>query len=164
MKIKTRSTTPSSSRAFGARRFWPVLLATGVLAACASPQPNQRLDSARSAYEQARRNTARAEMSAAELDRANAALQRADRAWSKGEDRIEVDHLSYIAQREVDLAVAAGQRREVERTIEQSARERDAIQLEASRRRTDTAQAQVSTAQMQAEQERQRADQLAARL
>ena len=164
MKTKTRSTTPASSRFFAGRRLWPVLFTAAVLAACAGPQPNQRLDAARSAFEQARRNTARAEMSAAELDRANAALQRADRAWSKGEDRVEVDHLAYIAQREVDLAVAAGQRREVERSIEQSARERDAIQLEASRRRTDTAQAQASTAQMQAEQERQRADQLAARL
>jgi outer membrane protein OmpA-like peptidoglycan-associated protein len=145
-------------------RLWPTLGLAFLLAACAAPQPNERLESARSSFEQARRNTARAALSAAELDRANAAVQRADRAWTKDEDKVEVDHLAYLAQREVDLAVAAGQRRELERAIEQSQRERDAIQLEASRQRTDNAQAQATTAQMQAEQERQRADALAARL
>jgi len=164
------TTITSASRVAGPRRFtqvrrlWPALCTAALLAACAAPQPNERLESARSAFEQARRNTARAEMSAAELDRANAAVQRADRAWTKGEDKVEVDHLAYVAQREVELAVAAGQRRETERAIEKSSRERDAIQIEASRRRSDSAQAQVTTAQMQAEQERQRADQLAARL
>ena len=168
--MTTTTRTKGSSRASvsgrfpGVRRLWPALCTAALLAACAAPQPNERLESARSAFDQARRNTARAEMSAAELDRANAAMQRADRAWTKGEDKVEVDHLAYIAQREVELAVAAGQRRETERAIEKSARERDAIQLEASRRRTDSAQAQVTTAQMQAEQERQRADQLANRL
>jgi outer membrane protein OmpA-like peptidoglycan-associated protein len=164
MRMKTRNDTPARGRAPGTGRLSAVVLSTALLAACAAPQPNERLESARSSYEQARRNTARAEMSAAELDRARAAMQRADRAWSGGEDRVEVDHLAYVAQREVDLAVAAGQRRELERAIEQSSRDRDAIQLEASRRRTDSAQAQATTAQVQAEQERQRADQLASRL
>ena len=59
MKIRTRSTRPSSGLAFAGRRLWPVLFTAAVLAACASPQPNQRLDSARNAFEQARRNTAR---------------------------------------------------------------------------------------------------------
>jgi outer membrane protein OmpA-like peptidoglycan-associated protein len=162
----------SGSAANPVRSLLPALCAAALVAACAStPQQNDRLTTARTSFEQARANTARAEMSAAEMDRANAALQRAERAWRGGEDRVEVDHLSYIAQREVDLAVTSAQRRETERAIEQAARDRDAIQLEASRRRTDSAQAQATTAQMQAttaqmqaEQERQRADALAARL
>ncbi|MBA3477043.1 MAG: OmpA family protein [Lautropia sp.] len=172
MKMSSRTAAPATRSMDGLRRFLPALCTVAVLSACAStPQPNDRLSGARSAFDQARANTARAELSAAEMDRANVALQRAEGAWRKGEDRVEVDHLAYVAQREVDLAVTSAQRRETERAIEQAASERDAIQLEASRRRTDSAQAQATTAQMQAttaqmqaEQEKQRADQLAARL
>ena len=91
-------------------------------------------------------------------------MRRAEREWRKNDSRSEVDHQAYLAQRQVDLAVATGQRRETERSIEQASRERDAIQIEQSRRQADSAQAQATTAQMQADQERQRADQLASRL
>jgi outer membrane protein OmpA-like peptidoglycan-associated protein len=134
----------------------PALCAALVLAGCSSvPKPNERLIAAQSALERARADTARAELTPTELERADAAVKRAEREWRDDDDRGEVDHLSYLAQRQVELAVATGQRREAERAIEQ---------LEQSRRQADSAQAQATTAQMQAEQERQRADQLASRL
>ena len=143
----------------------PALCAVLVLAGCSSvPKPNERLIAAQSALERARADTARAELTPTELERADAAVRRAEREWRDDDDTAEVDHLAYLAQRQVELAVATGQRREAERAIEQASRERDAIQLEQSRRQADSAQAQATTAQMQAEQERQRADQLAARL
>jgi outer membrane protein OmpA-like peptidoglycan-associated protein len=143
----------------------PALCAALVLVGCSStPKPNERLITAQSALERARADTARAELTPTELERADAAVRRAEREWRDDDDRSEVDHLAYLAQRQVELAVAVGQRREAERGIEQVSRERDAIQLEQSRRQADSAQAQATTAQMQAEQERQRADQLAARL
>ncbi len=146
-------------------RILPVLCTAALLTACAgTPDANQRLDAARSAYQAARADTARAELSAAEMDRANAALSRADRQWKDGADKVEVDHLAFLAQRQVDLAVTAAQRKETERAIEQAARERDAIQVQASRRQADSAQAQATTAQMQAAQSQERADALAARL
>jgi len=143
----------------------PVLCAAAVLAACSSvPEPNERLIAAQSALERARADTARAELTPTEMERADQAVQRAEREWRKNDSRAEVDHQAYLAQRQVDLAVATGQRRETERAIEQASRERDAIQIEQSRRQADSAQAQATTAQMQADQERQRADQLASRL
>lgn len=143
----------------------PALCAALVLAGCSSvPKPNERLIAAQSALERARADTARAELTPTELERADAAVRRAEREWRDDDDSAEVDHLAYLAQRQVELAVATGQRREAERGIEQASRERDAIQLEQSRRQADSAQAQATTAQMQAEQERQRADQLASRL
>jgi len=146
--------------------------AAAMLAACAStPEPNEQLTAARNSLEQARANTARAELAPTELERANEAVQRAEREWRDDGDRSDVDHLAYLAQRQVDLAVVTAQRRETERAIDQTARERDAVQLERSRRQADSAQAQATTAQMQAttaqmqaHQERQRADQLASRL
>lgn len=150
-----------------------------LLGACATPsEPNARLEAARSSLQQVTGMTARAEMSRAEIERAEAAIGRADRAWKAGEDAFEVDHLAYLAQRQVELAAATGQRKETERAIEQASRERDAVQLEASRRQADTAQAQATTAQMQASdlasrnaalqaaaaQAQQRADALAKRL
>ena len=143
----------------------PALCAALVMAGCSSvPKSNERLIAAQSALERARADTARAELTPTELERADAAVRRAEREWRDDDDTAEVDHLAYLAQRLVDLAVTTGQRREAERGIEQVSRERDAIQLEQSRRQTDSAQAQATTAQMQAEQERQRADQLASRL
>jgi len=168
--------TPISTRkmrpALAIGRVLPVLCAAALLTACAgTPDANQRLDAARSAYQAARSDTARAELSAAEMDRANAALTRADREWKGGADKVEVDHLAFLAQRQVDLAVAAARRKETERAIEQASRERDAIQVQASRRQADSAQAQATTAQMQATtaqmqaaQAQERADALAARL
>ncbi|MEO6271419.1 MAG: OmpA family protein, partial [Lautropia sp.] len=133
---------------------------------------------AQSAYAQARSDTARAELSAAELDQANAALKRAERAWQADDDRAEVDHLAILAERRVQLATAAAKRKETEMAIDRAGRERDAIQLGASRRQVDTAQAQATTSQMQAAdlasrnaaleaaavEQRQRAEALAARL
>ena len=143
----------------------PALCAAAFLVSCSSiPAPNERLIAAQTALERARTDTARAEVSAAELERAEEAVERAQREWQDDGDKAEIDHLAYLAQRQVELAVVTGQRRQTERAIEQAARERDAIQLEASRRQTDSAQAQATTAQMEAEQERQRADELAKRL
>jgi outer membrane protein OmpA-like peptidoglycan-associated protein len=149
-----------------------------LLGACASTQPNPRLTSAEESLNQAKANTARAELTAPELQQADAAIQRAQRAWRSDAETAEVDHLAGLAQRRIDLAVTAGQRRQTELAIEKSARERDAVALEASRRQTDVAQAQATVAQTRASEaaqrsaameasaaeERRRADALAARL
>ncbi len=172
-RVRPEVSHPGRVRTAGVGRgILPALCAAAVLSACSSiPDPNQRLTAAQNALERARADTARAELTPTELERADQAVRRAEREWRDDDDKSEVDHLALLAQRQVDLAVATGQRRQTERAIEQAARERDAIQLEASRRQTDSAQAQVNTAQMQAttaqmqaQQERQRADQLASRL
>lgn len=143
----------------------PALCVAVLLGACAgAPKPNERLIAAQNALDRARADTARAELVPTELERAEAAVARAEREWREDDDDAEVDHQAILAQRQVELATATAQRRETERAIEQAARERDAIQLDASRRQADSAQAQATTAQMQAEQERLRADQLAKRL
>lgn len=175
---------PLAGKPGPSRRTWHrhVLFTAGatlLLGACAStPPPNERLVVAQESYRQARSDTNRADLAAMEMQQAAAALQRAERAWRDDEDRVEVDHLAYLAHRRVEIASAAGRRKETERSIEQAARERDALQVQASRRQADTAQAQATTAQMQssdlasrnaalessAAQEKQRADALASRL
>lgn len=171
--IRLLSAAPGHRR----RRASPVarglaaLCFAALLAACATPTPNERLTAAQSAYQEARSNTARAELSSVEMGRARTAVERAERSWRGGADQVEVDHLAFLAQQQVELAVTAGRREETERAIQTSARDRDAIQLQASRRQTDAAQAQATTAQMQtseaekqAADARMRADELAKRL
>lgn len=127
------------------------LAAVLVVAACAStPEPHPRVEAARTSLQQAKAAPARAELAAVELERADEALSRAERALRSGADRREIDHLALVAQRQVDLAMAAGERKATEQSLERIGRERDAIQLEASRRQTDAAQARATTAQLQA--------------
>lgn len=121
------------------------------LAACAStPAPNARLEAARSSLQTATTDASRAESAVLEIERSKTALARADRAWRERADQAEVDHLATLAQRNIDLAVAAGRRKEIERAIEQTARERDEIRVAASRRDAASAQTEASAAQRQA--------------
>ena len=53
--ITSALNVPVSGRFPPVRRLWPALCTAALLAACAAPQPNERLESARSAFEQARR-------------------------------------------------------------------------------------------------------------
>ena len=122
-----------------------VLLAAG----CAANPTNARLESARSALEAARADTVLAATSPVEYNRATAAFDRAEKSWRSGADEAEVDHQAFLAQRQIELATTTGSRRQVERSIEQTSRERDEIRLQASRREADAAQSQAQTAQSQ---------------
>ncbi|MGE0799251.1 MAG: OmpA family protein [Lautropia sp.] len=121
------------------------LVAAALLAACAStPDPNPRLEQARTALEQARADTARAELAPVEYNRAAAAVQRAERTWRAGGDRFEVDHQASVALRDVELATVSAQRKQVEQAIERASRERDAIQIDSSRRQAASAETQAA--------------------
>lgn len=131
----------------------PILSLTAALtlAGCSTtPDPNPRLEATRASLQQAMSANQQAALAPVEIDRAKASVDRAVRAWRDDEDRREVDHLAMVAQRNIDLAVLAGERKATETAIERSSRERDAIRLEQSSRATDQAQAQATTAQLQA--------------
>src|SRR5690606_11770759 len=136
----------------------PALCVAALLGACAGvPEPNERLIAAQNALDRARADPARAGRGPTGLGRAEAAVARAGPGRGEAGDGAEGVPQAILARRQADLRTATAQRGGTERALDQAARGRDAIQLEASRRRTDSAQAQATTAQMQAEQERQRA-------
>ena len=146
-------------------------------AGCASAPltPNPRLSAAEAALQQARAEPANAELAAVELDRAARSLQRARAAWRGGETPEDVNHLAYVAEQQATLATSVGQRKRIERDIERLDREREARERQGQ---ADAAQARAAAAQRQAAElaernraleasaarERERADQLAARL
>lgn len=144
-----------------------------VLGACSStPPPNPDLVAARSAVEQARANPAAARSAAVELERAQQALARAEKAWADDRDTDETRHLAYLAQRRADIVSALAAQAAAEARVQGASAERERVRLEARTREAErataaaraaqanaqAAQASASAAQGQAQQSRQQAD------
>ncbi|MGR8998251.1 MAG: DUF4398 domain-containing protein, partial [Gammaproteobacteria bacterium] len=78
-------------------RYFPTtLLAAAILSGCAS-MPNQSLTEAHSSYNNARANPKVTNLAALELKDAANSLNKADYAFSEGEDDETVNHLAYVA-------------------------------------------------------------------
>lgn len=88
------------------RSLSSVLLAMLVVACMASPGDRLALNEARAAVERARGEPRVRALAAAELDRAELALQRAEAAAKAGAPADRVDHLAYVASRQAALAQA----------------------------------------------------------
>lgn len=166
-------TRPAAARGGLAAIVCTILLATGCASAPLTPNP--RLTAAEAALQRARTDSGNVELAAVELERAERALQRARAAWRDGDPPEDVNHLAYLAEQQALLASSVGQRKRMERDIERLDRERQAREQQ---RDAEAAQARAATAQRQAAElaqrnqaleasmtrERERADQLAARL
>lgn len=128
-------------------------LAVAVLAAlagCAStPTANPALDQARSqlAAAQARPDVAR--LAEAELNRARATLDRAERARSDGEPLATVDHLAYLGRQQVVIAEQTGTSRAAQAVTTGAAAERDRMRLALRNAELATAERRLGSAERQ---------------
>lgn len=142
------------------------LALVAVLAACqTTPPANADLDAARSAVAQARANPYVSRAGAVELERAQLSLRRAESSWNTRADDEDVRHLSYIARRRAEAALAVGTQAQAEERLQQASADRERLRLQARTReaelatqRARSAQANAQTAQSQAAQSREQAD------
>jgi len=103
-------------------RFIEPLIAGFLIAAlvtgCTAVQ-NPALEAARESYQKARRDPLIARNAGAALDRAGQTLQTADRIWTDEGDVAEVEHLSYIVEKRVEIARLIAERRSARDEMQQ---------------------------------------------
>ncbi|MCB1756673.1 MAG: DUF4398 and OmpA-like domain-containing protein [Gammaproteobacteria bacterium] len=85
---------------------WSLLVSAGILASGCAGTPDKigQLEDARSAYTRANSDPTVAKNAAIELDDAKKSLNRAEKAWEKGEKKNIVEHYAYIADQQVAIA------------------------------------------------------------
>ena len=125
-------TVPASSDA--ALRAVAGLLAIGLIAGCGNV-PSPALEEARMRVQAAQDDPQVLRYAPDALDEAVAALERAEAARAAAAGREEVGHLSYIAERRVDIAEALAQEKAAQEQIQQAGPRRTAVELEAERAR-----------------------------
>jgi outer membrane protein OmpA-like peptidoglycan-associated protein len=102
-----------------------------VLVACQSmPAPNDTLEDARNALASAQNQPAVVRSAPIELEQAQQALLRAERAWVKEAEADEVRHLAYIAARRVAIALDAAAHREAQEQLRQATLELERIRAQ----------------------------------
>jgi hypothetical protein len=72
---------------------------------------NPELEAARESYQRARRDPLIVRNAGAVLDRAEQVLHAADRIWTEERNVAEVEHLSYIVEKRIEIARVVAQRR-----------------------------------------------------
>lgn len=120
------------------------------LSACNTTPPEKSpLTLARSEHQAARDNPQTVSLAASELQEADAAMQRANKADAAREPAATVNHLSYLARQRVAIAEEVGKQKAAEQRVSEANAVRDRIQLEARTREADAARQNALTAQDQ---------------
>lgn len=107
------------------------LIATSLVLAACSSQPNQRLEEARESFNQLQNNPKALELAPLETKDAEAALKRADKAASGSSDTSEVNHLAYLVNQRVALANHTIALKDAEQQFRQVSNERAQVRLSA---------------------------------
>jgi outer membrane protein OmpA-like peptidoglycan-associated protein len=129
-----------------------LIVLVAVLAGCAAPDRNPRLDDARNSYSEAQSNPQVVNLAALELKQADDALAKANDAWTQRKDPAKVDHLAYVAQQRVAIAQETAKRKAAEAAVSQSEAERDKIRLASRTVEADKSQRQALSAEARAQQ------------
>ncbi len=140
-------------------------IVVAVLASCSStPDKNARLEDARSSYSAEQSDPQVINLAALELKEAGDALAKANNAWNQQQDRATVDHLAYLAQRQMAIAQETAKRKGAEATVSHAAAERDKIRLAARTEQAERAQRSAEVSQQHAQDAEMRARQLESQL
>lgn len=127
---------------------------------CSStPMRPAELDQARMAYAQAQDNPQVSTHAPVALHEAEEAVRRAELTWDKEKDVREVQNLSAVAMRRVEVARAAAEKKQAEVDAEELRAARERVLLDARTREAQLAQEQAQRAQEQT----QRAQEIAER-
>ena len=127
------------------------LLTAGLTSCATAPPPNSDLEAARAAVERARSNPYAVRTANVELDAAQQSLQRAQAAWADRQGPEEVAHLSYLAKRRADIALALAAQAQADERVQAAGGERERARLEARTREAERATAQARAEQTNAQ-------------
>jgi OmpA-OmpF porin, OOP family len=130
---------------------------------CAHDPPAALL-TARAAYQQAALDPEIREQAAVPLHEAKQALDRADSAFERDAETDEVEHLSYLAERRVEIARELARRSAAEAEAERLGEARSEVLVDARTREAGLARQQAAQAQQQALLAEQEKKELAAEL
>ena len=129
-----------------------------IINGCASgPIQNKALESARLAYQTAAITPGVESNAPVALYDAKEALDRAEKA-ARARDRIETEHLSYLAERKAELAVLLAEGKASETAIEELGINKDKILINARERESDAARADAEQKAREAEQKAREAE------
>jgi outer membrane protein OmpA-like peptidoglycan-associated protein len=129
-----------------------VLIAFAAVAACVTvPAGITPLEQARADYSNAQANTQVTSLAAGELRQAGETLDRANAASNKGEDRVIIDHLAYVADQQVKIAQETASQKAAELAVARAGAERSEVRLDARTREAEMAQRNAESSQRQSE-------------
>jgi len=129
------------------RYFLMALIAAAIVSGCSSMPQNTSLTEAHNSYNSARTSAEVTNLAALELKQASDSLDKADYALSEGESDDTVDHLAYLAKRQVEIAQETAKRKTAEIVVTNAGAKRDEVQLEARTAEADTAKQEAAIAQ-----------------
>jgi outer membrane protein OmpA-like peptidoglycan-associated protein len=128
------------------------LVALATLAACASGPPmHAGLEAARADYGTLKQDPQLVARAPLALQEAGDALARADKALTRGDDRAEVDHLTYLATGRIAIAREVGRRGTAEQAVADAADQRQRQQLQGRTDEADSARRQAEASRQDAE-------------
>lgn len=140
--MKQRLNLPTTRALLGA------LAAAGLLGACSSvPERNASLEAARAAISAGQSDTLLQRHAQPELRQAVAALARADAAHQARDDQADIEHLAYMAARQLTLAQETSAAREAESVVEKASAERDALRLALRTAEADAVRRQLAASE-----------------
>jgi len=128
------------------------IVALAVLAGCAAPAPNARLEQARSDYATVQASPQASTLASSELKQASDALIKADAAWTRGDKPADVDNLAYLAQQRITIAKEAARLKSAEQAVVAASAGRDKLRLDARTQEADAAQRSAEQAKAQAQE------------
>jgi len=121
------------------------------LAGCSTvPTTTPTLDEARADFVAANNNPQVATYAQMEFKQAGEALDRANQAAAKRESLETIDRLAYVAKQKIATAQEVAKTKAAENEVNNAARERDRVQLEARTAEADRAKRDAASAQAQA--------------
>jgi len=122
-----------------------------VLQGCAStPTVNPELEQARSAVSRAQTSADVSKYAALDLDEAQKLLTRADAAQVAKEKPEVVTHLAYLAKQKAGTAMERAREKAAREAMDQAAKDRDRLRLQARTNEADTAQTRADQAESRA--------------
>jgi len=134
-------------------KFLKALACAGTIAvaACSTvPTTTPTLDEARADFVAANNNPQVASYAQLEFRQAGEALDRANQAAAKRESLDTIDRLAYVAKQKIATAQEVAKTKAAEAEVNNAARERDRVQLEARTAEADRAKRDAASAQAQA--------------
>ena len=127
-----------------------MILTSGMVAllalGCVSTRPTQRVVEARQAFQLTAQNPRVSQYASEQMYEAEQANARMERALKRGRDETEVDHLAYLTKRHSEIAQAAADDGAMKAQMEELARRRDQLRIDASKAETREARSAAEAA------------------
>jgi outer membrane protein OmpA-like peptidoglycan-associated protein len=142
------------------------IAAAAVLTGACSTTPERvaELDAARSAVASVRQDPQVERYAGSELQKAEAALDRAEQSYNDGDDLTDIVHEAHMAQGYADIAAARMAERSARENIEDAELERARVVEQVRTEEARAARNQLEEARLQADMANERADQLQSEL